>query len=237
MNKYQHSELTMLVALQTRFESFPAMNAYPALQAQFALLVIHNNRIKALSDTQRTPLRAKLNSRDQALAESISMALIIGNLLLGHANDHGLGELATLATICPSDFSRVRMTERPALARRILEAARSVVAEVTERGITPALLDEFEGMIDTASKAVVASRDTAIVKKTSTRELNTAFRGAQRVLETGVGPLVELLRTKEPEFYAAYRTARQALAPVGRRRPAPEAPPAPEATPAAAVTA
>jgi hypothetical protein len=122
-----------------------------------------------------------------------------------------------------SELSRSRFTRRLELMRQIHTAASSVVGQITDLTLTPAMLAEFKGKIDAAEAVLAAPRSNIATRRVATENIARSVAELEWLLRYTLDPLMELHRTVNPDGYVLYRTARLVIDrpgdPVGEETP------------------
>jgi hypothetical protein len=166
------------------------------------------NEITTPSNQQSEPLTGKTQDRNKVFDAASDMAYSIARLVLGHALAHGLGDLAAKVDIPASELGRSRFTRRVELMRQIHTAASSVIPQVTDSTLTPAMLTEFRGKIDAAEAVLTAPRSNIATRRVATENVERSVIKLEQLLRYTLDPLMELRRTDDPDGYVLYSAAR-----------------------------
>jgi hypothetical protein len=211
MTTEQKNRLAMFNATHALLDGAPETSGIPAFAARFGTFSTKLEQLAEFEAQQADPLRSQIILRDAALSRMIHATLALGGSILSHADAHGLPSLALRVRYTPADFDRVRMAQRPVLAQQIVDAAKTVLAQSAEHGVTQAIVDDAEALIAAAAAEVAASRTTVAAKRAATERLALVFREIGSVLDNQLDPLVFPLQQTNPAFHARYLAVRETV--------------------------
>jgi hypothetical protein len=182
-----------------------------------------------LGEMQTQSLAGKLARRDELLDDMVRTTLEIAGVVLTVASEQKLTAIAPDVRLFPGDFARLRKEKRPWLARRVLEAARTVMPQLAPYGVTEETLAAFEAKIEATLEGLHQPRSTSAEKQSATRLLPALFAEVDTLLADSIDRLVLPLLNSSPRFFEAYKVARTIVDRRGSRRGETEtsAPPAP----------
>ena len=206
----------MYAAVVTALQATPESLGLAALPAKRQLLVAKIAEIYELATIQNQGTRGKTARRDELLQGMVDLTLDVANALTAYAAEHQLTELRESVDVSAGTFARLRIADRPGRARVIHDTAQPVVAELVPYGVTPATLAELQAQIGLVQAWLDQPRQTIRARTEATAQLAGLFRETNELLEGQIDRLVFLARKPHPEFYAAYRRAREIIGTRGR---------------------
>ena len=209
MTTDQSNRLAMFEATRAVLANATETSAIPAFTARFATFTAKLHQIAALEAQQADPLRSQIAIREEALASMVSTTLALAGATLSYADAQGLESLAVKVRFAPIDFDRARLAQKPVLAQHILDAVKTVLPQMGDHGITAAMVDGAQALIEAAATHVVTSRTTVAAKRAATERLSAVFREVSSVLDNQLDPLIAPLAETQPEFHARYRAVRE----------------------------
>jgi len=106
------------------------------------------------------------------------------------------------------EFETGRFLRRMQLMQQVHDAAKDVLAQLTDYGVTAAILTDLQTKIDAANALLPVRRATVITRRVATAKLAGAFRKMHTLIAKELDPLVEPLRLTDPDNYALYQAAR-----------------------------
>lgn len=240
MTSLQLSKLAMYIAVRVFLAEFLnstlATSAPPVLTAKAAALIAYIDRIIELNTAQNQSVDANLADRDQSLAATAAVALVVAGRVFSYALANNLHAVASEVDLTRTDFSRLRQVERMPLAQRVHDTALAHIAQLADYGITPVSLADFQKQINDTTGVVNDASAMVDGKTVATKELVLAFAKADRLLRE-IDPLLLELRESNTEFYALYRKARDVSSPGARGAETPETGTTAPATPPAQTPA
>ena len=211
----------MYHAVKAQLEVIAARHEIPDLPRKLAEFAARLERIAALHATWWQPMWGTLAVRDRALADLVDDTLTMAGLVLCHAEEHNRPDLAALVRVKPSHFA-VRHLEQLMLARRVHEAAASVLPALAIYHVTPGMLADLEARIAVATEAITQPWCKKSQKAAASSQLTLVFRETDRLLQRSLDPLLMRLRKTDPSLHAAYVSARAIVHRRGPRRAAAE---------------
>lgn len=217
MNKVQSNKLASYTATEAVLKSNPEIASVTGLPAKVAVLSERIAEINALAGTQTQPLEASTARRDQIFEAMAETTLEVAGAVANVARDHTMPDLLQVVRVGRTAFRHLRRSHRIWIAQRVHDAALSVLDRLGVYGVTAETLATFLARITTASEGVHMPRTTVAAKKAATERLVSLFQATDTLLSEEIDRLVIRLRKVQPEFYAAYRTARRIVDVRGRR--------------------
>lgn len=218
MNKKQHHKLLSYHATLAALEALPGVGDIAGLPAELAAFRTRMGEVLRLAQVQREAVAGKRLRRDELLREMADAAVDVAQLVSAYAHKQKLVELSALVRVDPPDFSRMRRSARPVLAKTILDAAHAVLPELAPYGVTAAMLHDLEARMVAALEGIHQPRTGIVERKTATGRLATLFDEIDVLLEEQIDRLVYRIRKTHPTAYASYRSAREIMHHTGGRR-------------------
>ncbi len=234
MNAKQSNKLASLNEVREFLNTNTATADLAALAPRVAQLNTYIIRINELAAIQDLPLAGPLDARDQAQEAAIKLTLSIAGPVRCYAEANERPELVALVDLSRADFIAIRKSERMRLAKRLLDAATPLAAQLAPFGVSAALLDELRNKINEGNSAALVPRTTNADKKAATVEMADTFSAIEHLLESEIDPLLTVLQATHPLAYTRYRIAREVIDRPGSRSSNAEAPA--DGAPAAATT-
>ena len=231
MNRHQNNKLASYAAVEAALKANPEIANVPGLPAKLTRLSAKMGEIKSLAKTQTQPIQAGTARRDQLLEEMTGMTMEIAGFVTSLAREQDLPELARTVAV-GRGFQRVRPAHRVVIAQRVIEAARTVLPDLGDYGVTEETLTTFQARLKAADEGLTIPRSTVVAKKAATVKLVALYNEVDGLLRDQIDRLVFPLRKTSVEFYAAYRSARSIVDRPGVRKAATE-----ETTPPASMPA
>jgi len=217
MNMKQNNKLVSYAATEAVLKANPEIAAVSGLRAKVVMLSEKISEINALAGTQTQPLAASTVRRDQIFEAMAETTLEIAGAVANVARDQALPELLQVVRVGRAAFRHLRRSHRIWVAQRVHDAALSVIDHLGVYGVTAETLAAFLARITAASEGVHMPRTTVAAKKAATEQLVSLFRATDALLRDEIDRLLIRLRKSQPEFFAAYRTARRIVDARGRR--------------------
>jgi len=218
MNTRQTNKLASYIATQAVLESYPEIATLPGLSVKVAEFSARVAELHTLGQTQGQEIAGKMARRDELLGQMVATALDIGGVVLAVANEQKHTELAAEVRLMRSDFLRVRRTRRPWLARRVLDAARTVLPRLEAYGVTAAMVDQLEAQIEAALQALHEPRSTVADKQAATRRIPVLIAEIDQLLDETIDRLMAPTRATHRAIFDAYDVARRVVDRRGPRR-------------------
>jgi hypothetical protein len=195
-------------AVATAWQTITARGATPAMHAAGVALtgVLHDIETHALQ--QAEPLTGKTRDRNAIFGRAADAAHAVARLILGHALERGLEELAGRVNLAPSAYRRGRMTHRLQLMRQVHAAAIDATAQGVVLGVTPEMLADFGAKIAAADAVLTLPRTNIVNRCVATENLRRSVQALKRLLQYTLDPLMDLQRATDPDGHALYKGAR-----------------------------
>jgi hypothetical protein len=160
----------------------------------------------------------KTAAKQQAQDEMLGSAFDIKAALLVFAGSTSNHTISDLASISDYRLARMRDTEQKVYCDSLYEAAMANLGTLADYEVTQEEAAAFRQRIDRFA-ATLGSREATPAEAKALREsLFMLFDNATAVLET-IDELMKRFRTKDPEFYNAYKSARMVKDVGIRHRP------------------
>jgi hypothetical protein len=209
MNRNQENKLNMYLAVEGVMNEYPNLwNSVPVLNdlmTEFTDVIsqIEGTRIVQEQGTGGVTMD-KAEAREQAslMAVRIADALVI---LGTRTNNHGLTERMR---VTPSGLGGIRDTAATAKFRAIYQEAVIHETGLVTYGITPILINQFLGHINTYRNSVALPRLELGKGVNATGDLLELFAQCDLILKDQLDRVMESYRESAPVFLGRYESAR-----------------------------
>lgn len=156
-------------------------------------------------ETATTGVRAdKLNAQDLM----IERALSVGGAVFAYGSATNNQTLKESVDYTESDLKYVRDTISAERCTVIYTQATSIVADLADYGVTPAMLDELDERISDFVTLIPAPRVAITSRKGATSGLVDLIKEIDLVLKERLDKLMAQFKTTAPDFYTHYFNAR-----------------------------
>ena len=231
MNRRQTNKVTMYKTVDGVLDQ---NNAVWNGMAPFAAAVVEFKgklaAIDASAQKQETSMHGAAGDKNDARDALEDVLFLMCEALAVLAHTTGDNELRDLATVTPSSLDRLDDEELGNRATTVLARANAKKTELAALQVTQANIDELEESLQNFQGVKAKPRTAVVERAVQTESLSALLRDAGNILRDRIDRLVNLFRRTNPEFVAAYRSARVVVDRVGRSA-APETPPANPPTP------
>ncbi|MBC8030276.1 MAG: hypothetical protein H7Z16_09210 [Pyrinomonadaceae bacterium] len=228
MDRKQTNKLTMVKTvagvLDQNNSVWSGMAPFAAAVDQFKNKIA---AIDAAAQKQETSLHGaagdKANARD-ALEDVLFLTCEALGVLALTTSDN---ELTALADVTPSGLDKLDDEELSNRATTVLARANAKKTELAALQVTQANIDELDQALQNFQAAKAKPRTAVVERSVQTESLSSLLREAGNILRDQIDRLVNLFRRSNPEFVAAYRSARVTVDRGGRHAapPTPANPP------------
>jgi hypothetical protein len=141
----------------------------------------------------------------------IEKALTVVNATYAYAFADRNTELTKQSSLTKSDFYRARGNELLSMAKNIYKNAQGHIASLADYGITAETLEQLSAAIADFEAILTKPRETTVERKVHTDTLPQLFATVNSILYDRLDKLIVLFRTSAPDFYAAYKSARNVI--------------------------
>ena len=208
MNKQLENHNSMFGAVDEFFiEKAPKIEALPALKEK----VLSFRQVRAdIESTLKEIIRSgsgKTTAKDQAESEMLNAGFDIKSSLVTFAQDTLNHLLEEIASIPEWRLSQMRDTEQKVYCTTLYELALANQEPLTKYGVTPEEITGFKTRIDKFSTAMQTREATPAASGALRKSLDKLFTDGAVLLER-IDQLMKRFRTKDPEFYNGYKSAR-----------------------------
>jgi hypothetical protein len=139
----------------------------------------------------------------------LTMQVANGSYALAFAT--GNTEWLKQSTTNKSELYRMRGNELLVKAKNISKNARANAEQLADYGITAEILTALDTVIAEFEQVLTKPRDTTVERKVYTESLPKLFSAADSTLYDKLDKLIVLFRNSAPEFFSAYRAARNVV--------------------------
>lgn len=164
--------------------------------------------IDAAAQKQETPVSGAVDDKAAARDALEDVLFLICEALgvLGHTSNDN--ELVALVDLTPSGLDKLGDEELSNRATTILARANAMKTELATLLVTQANLDELDQALQTFQATKEKPRTAVAERVAQTGSLPSLVRDGSSILRNQIDPLVNLFRRSNPDFVAAYRSAR-----------------------------
>ena len=149
-------------------------------------------------------------------AVMIEKTLFMENRLQSYANTIGNSELLESVSYSASDLKKARDTVVVGICNTVRAKATANAADIEAYGVTAALITDLQDAIDAYSATLPKPKAAKSQTKTATENLRELFKKSEKYLKEHLDLDIAVYKTKSPEFYSQYNTARFSVS-TGRR--------------------
>lgn len=221
MTKRQENKLTMyeglLSLLQANSARISGAAGFPETVTELTDKI---GALKAKSAEVDTVAVGKTATKESAKESLIEALMPVCNMMCVIGKKKGDEELKELGDVPESRMNYMRDTELAKYGKTIAERAAAISAELTAKGITAAMVADLAAKADGYNTAIGAKESSIVDRKGARQTLGDLFNEVDELLTDEVDRFMELLRSKEPEFYNKYFAARVVKETGVRHRPA-----------------
>lgn len=227
MNKQFENRNSMFGAVDQFFiERAPKIENSSALKKK----VLSFRQIRAdIDSTLKAIIKStggKTAAKEQAETDMLNAGFDIKSALLTLAQDTSNHELQDMASIPEWKLSQMRDTEQKVYCTTLYELALANQEPIAEYDVTPEEIAAFKTRIDLFSTTMGVREATPAAASALRKTLLKLFGDGSVLLEK-IDQLMKRFRTKDPEFYNGYKSARTVKAVGIRHNTEPQAQPGP----------
>ena len=209
MNKSQTNHMRMFLNTQESLDASTAeWNGIPIL------LNVKNNfdeLIQRIEETnEKTVPKSKAVTEDKArvLKALAKKATMLAGTLQAYAAITGNAKLAGEVDLVESDFTHSRETDVEAMVTPVIKNARKELENLTDYGVTEAMITEAETSLDDFKALIGQPRTIRNQAFAAMSLLDELFDAANDLLNNRLDPLMIRFKYSETEFYSEYERAR-----------------------------
>ncbi len=164
--------------------------------------------IDAAAQKQETPVSGAVGDKAAARDELEDVLFLTCEALGVLAHTTGDHELEALVDLTPHALDKMGDEGLSNRATTVIARANTKKTELATMQVTQANLDELQEALQTYQSAKAKPRTAVVERMVQTETLPTLVREAGNILRDQIDKLVNLFRRSNPEFVAAYRSAR-----------------------------
>jgi hypothetical protein len=220
MNDRQNAKLNMAQRVSETLKRYE--NVYGALDPVVVAVAALNADIANIREAQkeRSAVNVPASTLDKRTAETqmIQPCVKIANALYVIGITTGNKDLITLQGLSENSFYRLSDNASLALARRIYDLTSEYNADLEPYGITKDEILALARVIETFHTMIAKPMDAIGERKQKTANLKQLFAALDSTFYDKLDKLMVLFKQSNPEFYGEYRTARNIIFNVERKK-------------------
>lgn len=209
MTKNQENKRTMYEAVLSLLAANSALitpiPAFATSQTDFQNAVA---KIESKSQEYNQATVGKAAMKNEALQNLIDAVMVMTSALSAYAQKQGNTVLKQKAFQNVSGLQRMRDTEVITRANEVLTLVNANTANLTDYGVTAAMITDFQQKIASFNTAV-GEKESSVAERSGAREsLSDLFRKADAILSEEIDQFVTSLKSTAPQFHTEYFAAR-----------------------------
>ena len=198
---------TVLVSVCNKSQSvWTSFKAFKNLFQKFSARVDTLSQLKLKQETDTTGLaEQKQHCREEACAAAAVVAGAVG----AWAEDEGNLEVAAKVNYSYSDLLEGRDTATKDKCQTVHDVAEQIVDELEDEGVNESVLADLQAKIDNFFDCITKPREAIATGKTVTKQIDSEFLAADRLLSKGLDGLSLKFKKSAPALYQDYWNARR----------------------------
>ncbi len=180
------------------------------------------DNIKNIRDTEgmqkNIPITGVTKKKQAAEDHLVELTLQVANATYVFAINTGNTELQKLSTTTRSKLSKMEGNALLSKSKNISENTKKYIAELKNYGINEESITKLNAAIAGFHQLISKPRDTTVERKVYTKKLSQLFTETDSTLYDKMDKLIELLKSSAPDFYDAYKDARNLIDTASRRK-------------------
>ena len=214
MNAIQEAKLNMYRSVQQFCEDNEGITSTNVAFAT-ALTSFKANITSIISATSLESQIITGIAADKAVAKKnlCQSATDIGAIIFAYASANNNNTLKNSIAYSFTDLHRLKDDMLAPAVENIYNAANDNSAELSNYGITPAILATFRSTIDAYSNSVPKPKTAKATKSTQTANIKALVKSTDDILKNQMDKLVVTFKTTNPDFVSTYNNARVILDP------------------------
>ena len=209
MSKAQENRLSTFIDIETVLNRNSAIIAgIPAFAESTANFKQHISEINSSSVKRNTIKKgaSETKSLKRQELESITIELASGLSVFGHKTSNEV--IKAISNVSPSHLDRLRDSDIANKAAAILNTLKQYVNDLAPYGITENDIAALENCIEEYKSSNVEKSGSYMESKVITKSLQELFQSCMDILDNEIDSMVNLLQTKEKNFYDSYYAVR-----------------------------
>ncbi len=177
------------------------------------------NDIRTTEGMQKNiPITGVTKRKQAAENHLVELTLQVANATYVFAVNTGNDELKKLSTTTRSKLYRMEGNALLSNTGNISENAKKYIIELKAYGINNTNITELNAAIVEFQQLISKPRDTTLERKGYTEKLSQLFTETNLTLYDKMDKLIELFKSSAPNFYDAYKDARNLIDTASRRK-------------------
>ncbi len=220
MTNKQNSKLNMYqTVLNTCDTNTSAFADVAAFVNGVAALKTDVAAIREMEELQRNVSVTGVSQSKQSVEDRlVALTMQVANGTYVFAFSTGNEELQKQSSLNKSLLYRAEGNALLSQAKNVSKNARANVEKLEDYGVTSAMLTELDSVIAEFETVLTKPRDTTVERKVYTDSLPKLFAAADSILYDKLDKLVTLFKSSAPEFYSAYKAARNVIDTASRKK-------------------
>lgn len=209
MSKAQENRLSTFIDIETvlnrNSDIIAGIPAFVESTANFKQLISVINSSSVKRNTIKKGASETKSLKRQEL-ESITIELASGLSVFGHKTSNEV--IKAISNVSPSHLDRLRDLDIANKAEAILSTLKQYENDLTSYGITVSDISALETCIDEYKSSNIEKSGSYMESKVITKSLRELFQNCMDILDNEIDGMVNLLQTKEKNFYDSYYAVR-----------------------------
>ena len=209
MSKAQENRLSTFIDIETvlnrNSDIIAGIPAFAESTANFKQLISVINSSSVKRNTIKKGASQTKSIKRQEL-ESITIELASGLSVFGHKTSNEV--IKAISNVSPSHLDRLRDLDIANKAEAILNTLKQYENDLASYGITESDISALETCIDEYKSPNIEKSGSYMESKVITKSLRELFQNCMDILDNEIDGMVNLLQTKEKNFYDSYYAVR-----------------------------
>lgn len=209
MSKAQENRLSTFIDIETvlnrNSDIIAGIPAFAESTANFKQLISVINSSSVKRNTIKKGASETKSLKRQEL-ESITIELASGLSVFGHKTSNEV--IKAISNVSPSHLDRLRDLDIANKAEAILNTLKQYENDLASYGITESDISALETCIDEYKSSNIEKSGSYMESKVITKSLRELFQNCMDILDNEIDGMVNLLQTKEKNFYDSYYAVR-----------------------------
>ena len=209
LSKSQENKLSTYIDIETVLDrNTKIISDIPEFAATTAIFKQHISDINTISVKRNTIKKgaSQTKSIKRQELESITIELASGLSVFGHKTSNEV--IKAISNVSPSHLDRLRDLDIANKAVTILNTLKQNENELSPYGISVNDIASLENCIDEYKSSNIEKSGSYMESKVITKSLRELFQNCMDILDNEIDGMVNLLQTKEKNFYESYYAVR-----------------------------
>ncbi len=225
MRRYQENQLNMFMSTeQVLNDNSTLWNSIPAIVTAVADFTTALNKLKDAVEVQQTPIVGFAKNKRNALLAMANFALQVKGGVMAYAEAVGDKALQESVNFSFTKLVSVSDTISAERCQVIKDVAQPIISQLNSYGITNAMLNQLQQLIDAYSALIPSTRIAIGKRKLATKNIALYTKQTSSILKSRMDKLMLQFTQSAREFYEQYISAREIID-LKSTATKPEAPP------------